>query len=227
MKPQKAAEILKKVEADYTTIAQDFSQNRGTRKWEEFEFFKKYIDEQKKALTVADIGCGNGRLLGSLPKNIHYTGIDNNEALLEEARKNHPGKTFIQGDLLKIPLTDGSQEISCCIAALHHIPSLILRKKAVEELGRITKKDGIIIVTVWNLWQKKYSRNILKALASFFTGGKMQWNDLFIGWKNKVDRYYHAFTRCEFKKLFSENTDLEILEFHQTPHNLCIICKKK
>lgn len=216
MKPEKAQTLLEKVKKDYSQIAEDFS---ATRKcgWMEFKNFKKYI---KEGQTIVDAGCGNGRLRNSLPKNIEYIGIDNNQKLLNEGQKLHPSEKFVQGDLLNISLSYNAADVTFCIAALHHIPSSKLRKKVITELKRITKKNGYVIITVWNLWQKKYWKSILKALFHSY-----EWNDLFIPWANKVNRYYHAFTMRELKKLLEP--EFEIVEFFKSNHNFCAICKKK
>ena len=128
MKAKKAQEILKKVENDYAHIAEDFSMTRKKHEWKEFKVFKKYVHKDQ---VIADIGCGNGRLRDSFPQKIKYIGIDNNEKLLQESKKLHPSEKFIHGNLLDIPLSSETVDVTFCIAALHHIPSSELRKKAV------------------------------------------------------------------------------------------------
>lgn len=221
MKAETAEKILKKVKQDYVKIGEDFSKTRKYP-WKEFENFKKYI---KRGDQIADIGCGNGRLQNELGEEISYTGIDNNEKLLAEARKNHPKENFIKGDLLDIPLDDESCDITFCIAALHHIPSEEKRKMAVKELKRITKKDGIVIIMVWNLWQKKYLKQIIKAVWSSYIKKEYDWNDLFIPWKNDCERYYHAFTKQELKKLLQK--ELKIEKLYLAENNYCAICKNE
>lgn len=222
MKPNFAEKLLKNVEKSYEMIAEEFSATRSFG-WTEFEVFKKYIPENAR---VADVGCGNGRLRKSLPTGINYTGIDTNKTLLEKAKKEHPNDHFIHGNLLEIPAKNENFDITFCVATLHHIPSPLLREKAVHELARITKKDGIIIITVWNLWQKKYWKNIFHAFKKWLSGGEYEWNDLMISWRGKVDRYYHAFTQSEFKNLLKKE-HLEIEKFFQEGHNYVAICRKK
>lgn len=216
MKNNKIQELLQKVKNDYLQIAEDFSTTRNYS-WKEFEIFKKYL---KKGQTVVDIGCGNGRLRSNLLNGIKYIGVDNNQILLKEAKKLHPIEQFIKGDLLKIPLKKEIADVTFCIATLHHIPSAGLRKKAVSELKRITKKNGLVMITTWNLWQKKYWKSFLKTIFHEY-----EWNDVFIPWANKVKRYYHAFTARELKKLLA--SEFEIIEFFKSDHNFCAICRKK
>lgn len=227
MKPKTAEEVLQKIKEDYQQIAESFSATRQ-QSWKEFDAFQKYV---KKGMTVADIGCGNGRLLRNLPSNVQYIGIDLTERLLEKARKKYPSGQFLKGDILHIPLENESIDITFCIAVLHHIPSKELREKAVQELKRITKRDGKIILMVWNLWQKKYFLQIIKALLEFFRTGRYDWNDFFIPWGGKVHqggkvhRYYHAFTKKEFLDLLKKN--FSCVKWIESPFNFCVVCQNE
>ena len=123
------------------------------------------------------------------------------------------------------------------IAVFHHFPSKKYREDVAKELYRVTKKDGHIIITVWNLYQKRYIKNIvnnwLEKLYFIFAGatrvgkninsGKLDWNDCYISFTDnevhpvksaeggakqfsgvkKFQRFHHAFTKRELKKLFS------------------------
>ncbi len=220
---QKTAQILlEKVKKDYSHIADEFDVTRQ-KDWKEFDGFLKYI---KKNDSIADLGCGNGRFLKFIaPKRkVKYLGIDNNKDLLKKAT---PKENFLHGDLLSLPLDNESVDVAISIAALHHIPSKKLRKKAVQEIHRIIKKDGILILTSWNLFQKKYKKYIWKAKVKFLLSlGKYDIRDTFIPWgKTGVDRYYYAFTYKELKTLLL-NSGFEIID-SQKGNNFVFICRKK
>ncbi|PIZ76154.1 hypothetical protein COY05_02110 [Candidatus Peregrinibacteria bacterium CG_4_10_14_0_2_um_filter_38_24] len=223
MREKTAISLLKKVKKDYTEISEEFDRTRKN-KWEEFDIFLKYIKEKH---TVADIGCGNGRFYEFLKKHktTKYIGIDNNKKLLEKAKKEKNAK-FIKGDLLKIPLKKESVNVVLEIASLHHIPSKKLREKAIKEVNRVLKKNGIFIVSVWNLSQPKYKKYIKKAfLKSILTLGKYDPRDTFIPWAKKAERYYYAFKENELKRLL-ETHNFEIIE-QEKNNNIVFICKKK
>lgn len=212
---EKTAKILlKKVVDDYDNIADEFDITRK-REWKEFEDFLPYI---KDGQAIADIGCGNGRFYAFLKKSqkkVNYTGVDNSKKLLEKAKKEHK-TNFIYGDLLKIPLKDKTQDIVVSIAALHHIPTEKLRKKAISNLHRILKKDGILIITVWNLHQPKYEKHI---------GKKYGPQDSLIPWgKSGIERYYYAFKPEELKGLLEEK--FKVIKFYKE-NNFVLICRKK
>lgn len=235
MKQDTAKKLLKKVHKDYMQIAEDFSQTRKWL-WPEFDFFRKYIN---KGDSILDLGCGNGRFYPFVKKikNISYIGIDNNETLIDYAQKNYTSTKFVVGDLLNIPYYDQA-DILFSIASFHHIPSSKLRNKSAQELNRVLKKNGFAIITVWNLFQKRYRKHVIKSLFNFIVHfGKYDWNDTFIPWsKTGVDRYYHAFTPGELKKIFKKN-GFDIVDMFYTQkgkktsffksHNICLVCKKR
>jgi len=232
MKEKTANKLLKKVEEDYEQIASEFDQTRKWL-WPEFEFFKKYI---KKGQKVLDVGCGNGRLF-DLFEDVDYTGIDNNKMFINIAQKNYTSAKFVRDNLVKFK-SPYQADLIFSIAAFHHIPSEALRKKSIQNLCNNLKPGGILILTVWNLFQKKYRKHIFKAIVKFLTTfGKYDWNDTFIPWgKSGIKRYYHAFTPRELWSVV-ENNGFEILEMFYTKkgkkvsfldsHNICLVCRKK
>ena len=126
-----------------------------------------------------------------------------------ELASRHDNNKFILGDVLeldKIPEKDFDYVF--CVAMLHHLPGQDSRVRALELMRDKLKPDGKIIITVWNLWQQtKFRRLILKfALLKILAKNKMDLGDILFDWKNKTgeeisQRYYHAFTKRELKKI--------------------------
>lgn len=204
----------------------------------------KQDDKDKTApTTLLDLGCGNGRLTGFLainlnPKighkktrkntkyinspdnqaNLNYIGIDSSKTLLKIAQKQYPQHKFMQGDLLNIPLKDKSVDIICCIRSFHHLPSHELQIKALQEMHRVLKSDGLLIITVWNLWQSQFRKQRLKSLGrSIITLGKWNPQGLLIPWGKKATRFYYAFKPDQLKKLaeLSGYTSIELAGISQ------------
>lgn len=211
MKESTAHKLLQHVAESYNQIANEFSDTRN-HSWEEFKYFKKYL---QPGAEIVDLGCGNGRLLEFLyqhylSNDFHYIGIDNSSGLLSHAQKKYPRTVFLPGDQLAIPITDKSADIILNIAAFHHLPSYDLRFQALLEMNRILKPGGFLIITVWNLWQRKYFWQNLQAWLKFFTSlGDYAPTDLFIPWKNgngqtKSHRYYHNFLPFELNSFLSK-----------------------
>lgn len=224
MNGKTAQKLLEKVQHDYDEIAESFDQTRQNE-WEEFEIFLPYIKDDQH---LADLGCGNGRFYEFIKKHrrIRYIGYDTSEKLLEIGKKKHPDGFFMKKSLLDTCLENESMDIVSAIASLHHIPSKKLRAKAINEMHRILKKNGALLLTVWNLFQPKYKKYIWKGkLRHIFTGGKYDRRDTFIPWgKSGIKRYYYAFKPAELRKLLEEN-GFKILEEH-TGNNITFICQK-
>lgn len=216
--------LLEKVKKDYSVISERFDQTRR-RPWSEFEMFLPYLNKGDKLL---DCGCGNGRLFAFLKdKNIDYVGIDNSEALINLAKFRHPDAKFLVADQIDLPFPDASFDHVWNIAAFHHVPSAKLRKKVLSEMRRVLKPGGYLILTVWNLWQKKYRKYVIKSILRNLLFGEYEINDTFIPWgKEKlVLRYYHAFRMKELEKLLKE-ADFSIVDKYDTTYNFCFIVKK-
>jgi len=195
--------LLNKTKSDYNLIAEDFSRTRWNM-WAEYDFFRDYI---KGGDSVLDAGCGNGRLLELLKdKNINYIGVDVSDKLIELAKKRYPENRFLVADNLNLPFPDSNFDKAFSIAVLHHIPSAELRKKALLELKRVLKPGGILILTVWDIRHKKALPSALKyCLLKLIGKSKLDFRDAFVPWADKVEKYYHFFTKKELQFLVEKN----------------------
>ena len=202
MEKEYAEYLLKKTKEDYDLIAEEFSQTRGFL-WEELKTFKDLVKDEEKVL---DLGCGNGRLLELLQdKKIEYVGLDNSQKLIEIAKEKHPNFQFLVADALSLPFLADSFDKVFSISVFHHIPSEEFRLKFLEEIKRILKPKGILILTVWNLWQKRYFLLIFKFfILKLFFRSRLDFKDIFLPWGRKIDRYFHCFTKGEIERLIKE-----------------------
>lgn len=221
-----AKNLLRKVKQDYEITAQEFSDTRF-RVWKELIAFQKYL---KPNDNVLDLGCGNGRLY-ELFKNqsINYIGADNCQTLIGLAKKKYPQVKFILADALNLPFKDNEFDSVFSIAMLHQIPSMELRIKALEEIKRVLKKKGILILTCWNLRQPKLVLKYkLWHLLFGFKKKNLDKGDVFIPWKLRdgeaAQRYYHAFTLRELSKLVKKVNFRIIKKIKK--NNLLIIAEK-
>jgi len=207
--------LLKKTIGDYNRIAEQFSSSRYSI-WPELNLFKEYIKEGERVL---DSGCGNGRLLELFKDcNVDYIGIDNSEKLLEIARNKHPQQKFQLADSLSLPFPNDYFNKIFSIAVFHHIPSKELRLRFLKEAKRALRPDGLLILTVWNLWQRPKTLKLLFKFTMLKVAGKskLDFKDIFVSWggsrakaslppwQKKTDRYIHCFTKNELKKIAKE-----------------------
>ncbi len=201
MKADYAKQLHKKLSGAYDVIAPDFSRTRSAW-WEELKFVSSYARAGDRVL---DIGCGNGRLFEELrDKKIIYTGIDSSKKLIDLAKERHAqDATFLQADALLLPFGEEDFNTVFSFAVLHHIPSVKLRKQFMAEAYRVLAKDGIAVLSVWNLWHKKYFGTIAKHAVQKLLGiSPLDMKDIFLNFGEKKNaRFLHAFTQREFEKL--------------------------
>lgn len=213
MNQKYAKYLLEKTAQDYNTISERFSKTRN-QVWEEVEtLVEDYVLPQDRIL---DLGCGNGRLVKVLQeKPVDYIGVDVSEKLIKIAKEKHPKKRFLQANALDLPFPANYFDKIFSIAVLHHIPSTEFRLKFLKQAKRVLKPEGLLILTVWNLWRKKFLKyhlkyNFLKLIGK----SKLDWKDIFYPWKSPngkvvVQRYLHCFTKGELKRLV-QKADFEI-----------------
>jgi ubiquinone/menaquinone biosynthesis C-methylase UbiE len=103
-----------------------------------------------KDKVVADLGCGTGflSLALALDASIVFS-IDQSVNMLKESRRLMETKKFnnvypIKSDLHNLALFDESVDVAFINMALHHVKDA---KKAIEEMYRIIKKDGTLIIS--------------------------------------------------------------------------------
>jgi len=224
-----AEKILANNKKIYNLLAEEFSATRN-QNWPEVNKLIKYV---KKGDKILDLGCGNGRLYKILKNNgVEYTGIDISKKLIEIARKNYPKARFIVADALNLPFKEKEFDLVFAIALLHHIPTENLQLRVLKNCFKILKKNGLIILTVWNLIQP---RLLLKYKICPFS------KDVYVPWKSKIlqsprgdggaktskilKRYYHVFTKGELKQIVKK-AGFKIIKCYFARDNLIAIAKK-
>jgi len=234
MREKHAKKLLNKTTSDYNLIASHFSSTR-THPWREFELLLKYITPEDKVL---DLGCGNGRFYELLRERmVDYVGVDSSEQLIQIAKQKYPDLEFRVTDALDLPFADDSFDKVVSVAVLHHIPSKKYRQKFMAEAGRVLKKGGILIITVWDLWKKKKIKKMIfkYGLLKLFGLTKLDFKDILYPWKNSkgevvTKRYFHCFKPEELKNL-AENSGFkikEIREIGKSPRsNILLVAEKK
>ena len=238
MKLEYAKYLIEKTKDYFDKNVDSFSGSRN-RLWPEFEELKKYMKGGEKIL---DLGCGNGRLfelfsapsgrdLASGGKNIKYTGVDTSVEFIKKAKEKY-GDYFVVVDAFNLPFPDNSFDSIWAIAFFHHIPSKHLRLKILKEIKRVLKKDGKIIATCWNFYQLHYLRILLKFTFRKLLGlNRLDFKDVLLSPKKlKIQRYYHAFTKKELKKLFQKAgfkvEELRYLKRNKKRTNILVVAKK-
>ena len=95
---------------------------------------------------VVDLGCGPAQVSRFLiERGRSVVGIDFAPGMLTEARRLVPGAGFVAGDLLDLPLRDGSCAAVVASYSLHHLPKARLAA-ALAGIHRVLAPGGVIVV---------------------------------------------------------------------------------
>ena len=126
---------------------------------------------------VLDIGCGTAELLDYLPKNIQYTGFDNNNDYIESAKKRYVGRgTFIYKDVNSVDdlhLGENEYDAILLIGVLHHLDDAEV-SKILASAKRLLKPGGHVL-SVDGVYLKKQSK-VTKFLLSKDRGGHVRFD---------------------------------------------------
>ncbi|XP_058060967.1 alkylated DNA repair protein alkB homolog 8 [Anopheles bellator] len=126
----------------YDQIAKHFSDTRHSP-WPRVEAFIRTLDT---GAIVLDVGCGNGKYLGSNPSAL-MLGCDRSDGLLQVCRER--GFNVLQCDCLAVPFRDSSVDACISIAVIHHLATDSRRRKAIAEMVRVLCPGGRALIYVW------------------------------------------------------------------------------
>jgi alkylated DNA repair protein alkB family protein 8 len=225
--------LLNKNKEDYNRMAPYFDLTRNYIP-KDYAHLTPFIKENEKIL---DLGCGNGRL-SEIILNPGYIGVDVSEETLRIAQKKYPNRRFkLMDDPLIIPFEDNYFDSVFCLSVLHHVPSKYFRKKYIEEICRVLKTDGKLIITAWNLKRdKKAMRLVFKYLFLKILGkSELGFRDIFYPWKDSTgktiaERYVHIFSLIELVKLLKSQgfriLEQKAIDRSQKGSNLLVVCQK-
>ena len=107
-----------------------------------------------------------------------------------------------------------------CIAVVHHLSKIKDRKKCIQELIRITKPNGKILIQVWEYNNKKH--NSQDEMISWTLQKKFRKSEDSTIYK----RFYHLFSDNELKDLI-QGENIIIDKYYNSCGNWCIELIKK
>lgn len=221
------------VQSTYNEIATDFDKTR-IMIW---SCVKKFIESipNKESKRILDAGCGNGKNTKFIFDSgfVDVFAIDICESFVEMSKKYFKWNreyAIIQGDLRSTPYENSSFNHVISIAVIHHLTTDQDRKQCIDELIRITKPSGSILITVCSKEEPFYIKKVSKGtLIDNFnkTLNIDEFGDAMVPWKNAKgellgSRYYHFFGKEELLKLCI-NERISSIDYTFEMSNHCII----
>jgi len=125
-----------------------------------------------KGSSVLDVATGTGQQAFAFAKRGHdVIGVDLTESMLEIARKHNKGGLvkFEAADATHLRFEASSFDVSCVSFALHDMPPNI-RGKVFQEMVRVTKPGGIMVIVDYDLPRNKISRALIYRLITLYEG---------------------------------------------------------
>ena len=119
---------------------------------------------------ILDVATGTGKQAFAFAKNGYdVIGIDLSEDMLKIAIKKNKYENvkFEVADATNIPFDDKYFNVSCVSFALHDMP-LSIREKVLEEMVRVTKPKGIIVIVDYALPKNKVGRFLIYHFVKFY-----------------------------------------------------------
>lgn len=175
------------VKKSYEKISEHF---HNTRQYQ-WKWIIEFHNEIKKNSLILDVGCGNGRNMKF--ENQHFIGIDNCHNLIKICKEQNLNVILL--DMCKTLFLNNSFDYITMIASFHHLSTEERRLQCLNEMYRILKSDGVILLSVWSINQpKKINRNFI-------------YGDNIVPWNKRgeiIERYYYIFKINEIKNLFQK-----------------------
>ncbi len=165
----------------------------------------------KKVVSVIDVGTGSGDFIPVLKEvfpGAQIIGIDPNAESLKEARVKHPDANFGEMNAENLKFADNSFEVASISMALHHLSDV---QKALNEMKRVVKKDGWIIVN---------------ELFSDYLNPAQEVHKMFHHFRSRIDRlngisHHETFKKEQIIEMVKTSGIQILLEFeHKNEKNL-------
>ena len=99
---------------------------------------------------VVDVGCGPGALTTELVERVGPDGVsavDPSEPFVAAAKERHPGVDVRLASAEQLPFDDDAFDASLAQLVVHFMADPV---KGLEEMGRVTRGDGVVAACVWD-----------------------------------------------------------------------------
>jgi len=126
----------------YSKISGGYDELYLKEQMEKFEKLRKFVGF-KKSDFVLDVGCGTGSITNEIKKNVKFViGIDVSIGMVKLAKKK--GIICVVADAENLPFKRDVFDKVICITTIQNIEN---QEKGMNEMERVCKKKGMVIIT--------------------------------------------------------------------------------
>lgn len=151
---------------------------------------KEFSNNFTKDSYVLDAGCGNGKNMIYLNNKCNIIGIDSCKNFIKLCKDRK--LNVIESNILNLPFERNTFDFIISIAVIHHLTSESDRIKAINEMLRVLKPDGQILISVWAYESDKFSNN-----KKFIIGNNI------VKFNNK-ERFYYIYDFLHFTNFLKD-----------------------
>lgn len=205
----------------YATVAEPFDSSRLAPSPGKRELVRRLpLEMGERVPTLADIGCGNGRLAWLLEERclpLEYVGVDANAQLLAAAQAHTADlrfvrTRFVQADLAQpdwitlLPRPAQGFDFVTCLATLHHLPGYDLRCATMRALAELAAPEGLVAISTWQfLTSPRFTAKLVDWAEVGIDPAQVEPGDALLPWKQGryAVRYVHQIDMDEVKALAS------------------------
>lgn len=146
--------------------------------------------DKAQGSAILDVGCGNALVLSEFANNFeHAYGIDYGDSMITNAQKTLPQGIFSTGEAADLKFSDQQFDRVLSYSIFHYFPDEGYIYKAIDEMIRVTKKGGVILIG--DLLDKTFEQQIKSA------------SDLNYEKKLPLILRYSQWTFCDLEKIIT------------------------
>lgn len=211
---------------DYLNQTSNFSKFKNPMANHRIKIVSRIIRKNKKIL---DIGFGPAsieEILNKRKKKVDLVGIDISPLSVESAKRKFKNWTFKVGNILSIPFGQNIFDYVLTLEILEHIKPFYLFK-ALDEIKRVLKKDGFLIVSVplnENIEQMLLNGENPNSHLREYTPLILKTELTISNFEILIEKKLYAFHKNYSLKSFLTNN---FLTNYRKPNNIILVARKK
>ncbi|XP_043918434.1 probable tRNA methyltransferase 9B [Protopterus annectens] len=162
---------------------------------------RQFLLEQQPGSLIADIGCGTGKYL-DVNNQVFNLGCDYCGPLAEIASKR--GHEVMICDNLNLPFRSQCFNAVISVGVIHHFSTRERRIRAIEEMSRVLKPGGQMMIYVWAMEQKNR---------------RFEKQDVFVPWNRALCSRHPSESSQAFNKSKEEHNCTLELNYEKVIHS--------